>query len=257
MVPYISIIIPAFNEAKRLPGTLTRTIEFLKAQSYSSEIIVVSDGSIDETKKVASSFCGSYPNLRVIEYFPNHGKGYAVKKGISEATGEYRLFMDADYAVPIEYLSTFMSMINHKYDIVIGSRGLRQSQIESHQPFLRELAAKTFGLIQRIILRLPILDTQCGFKLFTKEASEKLFSKTTFDCAYFDAELLYIAYFSGMQIGEIGVRWNHDGETRLPIGVKRTVEILKKLFLIKNIHSISHLGITVTAGNDKIENTVK
>lgn len=235
---YLSIIIPAYNEEKRLPKTLKSTLLFLESQNYESEVIIVNDGSSDGTKKAVEAFSRDGFNLRYIEYLPNRGKGYAVKRGMLEAKGEFRLFMDADYAVPIEFLGTFLSMINHKYDIVIGSRGLRQSQIESHQPFFREFVAKTFGVIQRIILGLPILDTQCGFKLFTKEAAEKLFPLTAFDCAYFDSELLYIAYKSKMQIGEIGVRWSHDGETRLPIGLKRTADIIHKLFKIKKIHKV-------------------
>src|ERR1035437_7554374 len=160
METYISIIIPAFNEEKRLPRTLSKTIHFLKMKQYLSEIIVVSDGSQDATKEIANSFSQEYPNLKVLEYHPNKGKGYAVKKGMLESIGKYKLFMDADYAVPIDFLDTFISMINHKYDIVIGSRGLRQSQVTSHQPFFRELAAKTFGVIQRIILGLDRKSTR-------------------------------------------------------------------------------------------------
>ena len=234
--PYLSIIVPAYNEKKRLASTLIPTIEFLKHQTYSSEIIIVSDGSTDDTVAISEQHKLLFNNIKVIEYFPNRGKGYAVKTGMLNAKGKYRLFMDADYAVPIDYVQTFLSLINHNYDLVIGSRGLRQSQVESHQPFIRESLAKIFGIVQRIILGLPILDTQCGFKLFTKESAEKLFPLTTFNCAYFDAELLYIAYKSNMQIGEIAVRWSHDGETRLPIGINRTAEIILKLFRIKNIH---------------------
>lgn len=233
---FISVVIPCYNEEKRLPKTLKATLLFLESRDYVSEVVLVNDGSTDSTKKIIESLTKDHANVKYIEHFPNKGKGYSVRRGMLEAEGEYRLFMDADYAVPIEFLETFLSMINIKYDIVIGSRGLRQSQIETHQPFFRELAGKTFGIIQRIILRLPILDTQCGFKLFTREATEKLFPVTTFDCAYFDAELLYIAYNSHMKIGEIGVSWNHDGETRLSIGIKRTLELIIKLFRIKRIH---------------------
>lgn len=237
---YLSIVIPAFNEEKRLPKTLATIIQFLQKQSYTSEIIVVNDGSTDKTKKIAEEFMGNdSPSIRFIEYFPNQGKGFAVKKGMVAAKGEYRLFMDADYAVPIEYLPTFLSMINNDYHVVIASRGLKKSQIDAHQPFLRELAGKGFGVLQRFVLDLPFVDTQCGFKLFTEEAAEILFQKVTFNCAYFDAELLYLAYHNNMKIGEIGVRWRHDGETRLPIGLKRTYDILRKLFIIRPLHSNS------------------
>jgi len=235
---YISIIIPAYNEEKRIGRTLNSIINYLKKKEYSSEIIVVSDGSIDNTKIIVRTVQDKYQNLVFIEYFPNRGKGFAVKKGMSIAKGKFRLFMDADYSVPIEYLDTFLSLINYNCDIVIGSRGLKQSQIETHQSFIRELAAKIFGVIQRVILRLPFIDTQCGFKLFTKESAEILFPLITFSCAYFDAELLYIAYHSKMNIGEIGVRWKHDGETRLPIGIIRILDLVKKLFMIKRLHRV-------------------
>lgn len=232
---YLSIIIPAYNEEARLLISLIPTIAFLKQQDYSSEIIVVSDGSTDKTKQVAESFINEFQNINILEYFPNKGKGYAVKKGMLSAHGEYRLFMDADYAVPIEFIAPFLSMIKNHYDIVIGSRGLRKAQFESHQPFLREFAAKSFGVLQRMVLNLPFHDTQCGFKLFTKDAAEFIFPKISFNCSYFDAELIYIAYHNKMQIGEIGVRWRHDGVTRLPIGIRRTAELIKKLFYIKSL----------------------
>lgn len=234
---YLSIVIPALNEENRLPKTLASTIKFLNEQPYESEIIVVCDGSTDTTKEVAESFSGQYPSIWTMENYPNRGKGYAVKSGMLAAKGEYRLYMDADYSVPIEFLTTFLSMMNHNYDIVIGSRGLRKSQIQRHQPLLRELGGKSFGVLQRMVIDLPFSDTQCGFKLFTKGATENLFPKIVFDCAYFDAELLYIAYHSKMEIGEIGVRWHHDGETRLPIGVSRTIDLVKKLFSIKRLHN--------------------
>jgi len=215
---------------------LVPAIKFLNGQHYLSEIIVVSDGSQDKTKEVAEKFRAKFPRLRVIEYFPNCGKGAAVKKGMSEAKGEYRLFMDADYAVSIEYIPTFLSMINPNYDIVIASRSLPESKVQRHQPFLRELAGKGFGLLQKVVLGLPFFDTQCGFKLFTKTAAEDLFSRITFSCAYFDAELLYIAHHSKMKIGEIAVCWRYDGETRLPIGLRRTAELIMKLFLMRVIH---------------------
>jgi glycosyltransferase involved in cell wall biosynthesis len=121
---HLSIILPAYNEEDRLPVTLRKTMAFLSAEQFESEIIVVSDGSTDGTRQAVESFMGKKPDVRLIEYFPNAGKGAAVKRGMMEAAGDYRLFMDADYAVPIEFVSTFLSMMNHSYDIVIGSRGL-------------------------------------------------------------------------------------------------------------------------------------
>jgi len=230
---YLSIIIPAFDEERRLPGALVPTIEFLKKQEYRSEIIVVSDGSTDGTTGVAKSFTPSFPALRVIDYFPNRGKGYAVKTGMHSAAGKYRLFMDADYAVSIDYLPIFLSQAEKGCDMVIASRALADSRIESHQPFFRERAAILFGKIQRFLLHLPFPDTSCGFKLFTGESAAKLFQRMTFHCAYFDTQLMLIAYRSGMKISEVAVYWRHDDETRLPIGMRRTLDIIRKLIVLR------------------------
>lgn len=235
MDKYLSIIIPAYNESTRISRTLTPTIEFLKTQNYESEIIVVNDGSKDNTTEVVNGFKASFNNIKVIEYTPNHGKGYAVKKGMLEAEGNYRLFMDADYAVPIEYLKIFHDEIKEN-DIVIGSRGVPGSIIEEHQNFIREGLAIMFGKLQRFVLKLPIKDTQCGFKLFTKEAANNLFNLITLECSYFDAELLYIAYRKNMKIKQIPVNWKHDQETRLPIGLGRSFDLLVKLFKIRSRH---------------------
>lgn len=233
---YLSIIIPAYNEERRLPVSLKTTIDYLKSQPYKSEIIVVSDGSNDMTKELTESFVQEFPSLKVIEYFPNRGKGFAVKTGMLAAAGEYRLFMDADYAVPIEYLARFLSQMNQNDSIVIGSRALKDSVIETHQPFFREKIAQLFGLLQRLILSLPFKDTQCGFKLFSKNTAEKLFNQITYDCSYFDAELIYIAFKSKIPVIEVPVKWKHDMETRMPIGIKRSFDLVRKLFRIRRIH---------------------
>lgn len=236
MQPFLSVIIPAYNEEKRLPRALIPTIAFLKKKSFSTEIIVVSDGSNDHTKEVAESFKASFQNLSVIEYKPNRGKGYAVKTGMLSASGKYRLFMDADYAVPIEYVDNFLLMIDKDFDIIIGSRAVKHSYKMKHQPFFRELLAIIFGKLQRIVLAIPVFDTQCGFKLFTDKIAEHLFKQITFDCAYFDAELLYIAHKEEIRIAEVGVKWTHDHETRLPIGILRVFDLIKKMISIRIIH---------------------
>jgi dolichyl-phosphate beta-glucosyltransferase len=229
----VSIIIPAYNEANRIERALIPAIQYLKKQSYSSEIIVVSDGSNDETKAVTEKHKNEFENINIIEYFPNKGKGYAVKTGMINANGKYRLFMDADYAVPVDYIENFLNEIYKGYDIVIGSRVNEQSEIIKHQSFFREKLAKGFNLLQRVVLGLPIKDTQCGFKLFTSDTAEKLFKSISLNCSYFDAELLYIAYKNKFKIKEIGVKWSHDNETRLPITFTRSLDLLLKLFKIR------------------------
>lgn len=232
----LSIIIPAKDEESRLPGCLGKTIDYISLQDYESEIIVVCDGCIDSTAEAARSFKDKYNNLKVLEYSPNRGKGYAVKRGVLEAAGDIILFMDADYAVPIETIDPFIKSIKSGYDIVIGSRGHEETEVTRHQWFLRELAGKGFGRLQKIVLRIPFYDTQCGFKLFTKQAAQSVFPKLKYECSYFDAELIFIAYYSGMKIKELPVTWNHDGVTRLPINLGRVIDLLRKLFGMKTVH---------------------
>lgn len=236
----LSIVIPAFNEADRLPRCLSSTIKFLNEKEYDSEIIVVCDGCTDKTAAEAFKFKEQFNNLRLIEYSPNRGKGYAVKSGMLEAKGNLRLFMDADYAVPIEIMVDFIAEIRNGYEIVIGARGLNETKILKHQWFLRELAGKTFGRIQKTVLKIPFYDTQCGFKLFTQNAAEFLFPQIKYDCSYFDAELVYIAFRAGMRIKEMPVVWLHDGVTRMPIGLGRSVELFEKLFRLKKLHKEIH-----------------
>lgn len=232
----LSIIIPAFNEENRLPGCLANTINFLKNQDYKSEIIVVCDGCSDRTAETAFQFKSEFHNLKIIEYSLNHGKGYAVKKGMLEANGTIRMFMDADLAVPIEYVNNFRAQILNGNDVVIGARGLNETKILKSQSFLREAAGKLFGRIQMLVLDIPFLDTQCGFKMLTKNAAEYLFKQIKYDCSYFDAEVIYIANRAGMKIKEMPVTWMHDGITRMPIGIIRTIDLIKKLLKLKSLH---------------------
>jgi len=230
---YISIIIPAFNEAGRIERALVPAINYLKQKDFKGEIIVVDDGSMDSTKSVVQSHSGDFESLKIIDYSPNKGKGFAVKTGMLAAKGEFRLFMDADYAVPIEFVDSFLDNTKGGFDIVIGSREHAESEIISRQNFVRERMAKLFNIFQRLVLRLPFKDSQCGFKLFTAKAAENLFQSIHLDCALFDAELLYLAYNNGYKIKEMGVKWTHDNQTRLPIGFGRAVDLVTKLFRIR------------------------
>jgi glycosyltransferase involved in cell wall biosynthesis len=232
----LSIVIPAYNEEKRIPRCLELTINFLKKQTFESEIIVVLDGCTDNSRSITESFRKEFSALKIIDYKPNKGKGFAVKTGMLEANYEIRMFMDADYAVPIETLPKYIEKINEGNDLIIASRRHKDSVIEKHQMILRELAGKGFGLLQKIILGIPFYDTQCGFKLFTKEAAEYLFPQLQYNCSYFDAEMMYVAYQAKMKVAEMPVKWTHDGMTSMPIGSSRTVDLLKKLFRLKGLH---------------------
>ena len=234
----LSIVIPAFNEEDRLPQTLEKTLDFLVKQSFEAEIIIVCDGCTDKTPQICRKFISKNINIRVIEYSPNRGKGYAVKTGVMNSEGDLILFMDADYAVPIETIKDFFNQVEKGYDIVIGARGLKNTKIIKHQNYFRELAGKIFGQLQKFMLKIPYDDTQCGFKLFNKHTADKLFNVIKFDCSYFDAELIYLAYKRGYKIKEMPVAWTHDGTTRMPIGIMRTLDLLKKLIILKSIHKL-------------------
>ncbi|HEY9731618.1 MAG TPA: dolichyl-phosphate beta-glucosyltransferase [Drouetiella sp.] len=233
----LSVIIPAYNEESRLPHTLMKTATFLAKQSYSSEIIVVTDGSTDRTEEVVEEAAARYGGIRLISLPKNRGKGFSVKYGMINAFGDYRLFMDADYAVPIEYLNEFLAEIERGGDVIIGSRSHENTRIGTPQGFPRRQLAISFGYLQRAILRMPFLDTQCGFKMFTADAVKLLFPHVVYECAYFDAELLYIATKMGLNVKEIGVKWTHDQQTRLPIGFNRSLELFQKLVAIPSLHA--------------------
>jgi glycosyltransferase involved in cell wall biosynthesis len=232
----LSVIIPAFNEESRLPLCLEKTLEFLSGQDYQFEIIVVNDGSTDNTSSIAEGFSARFPQVKLIELSSNRGKGFAVKTGMLKASGDLRLFMDADYAVPAGFIDSFITVIKKGYDIVIGARGLKETRIIKHQSFTRELAGKMFGKLQKLILGIPYYDTQCGFKLFTAESSELLFNQINYECSYFDAEVMYLAYKKKLRIKEMPVDWTHDGSTRMPVGLIRTIDLIRKLFRLKSLH---------------------
>lgn len=220
-----------------MPRTLRCCVDFLNAQAFTSEIIVVTDGSKDRTAEVAASFADQGVPLKVIAFPFNKGKGFSVRVGMLEAKGRFRMFLDADYAVPIDFALPFLDTAKSGVDVVIASRVHDQAHIEERQKFVRQQLATLFGAIQKVVLRLPVTDTQCGFKMFTAQAAETLFPLMTYDCAFFDTELIYIAHKLGFKVQENPVNWRHDQETRLPIGPKRSVNLFLKLLAIRDIHS--------------------
>lgn len=235
---HVSIIIPAYNEADRLPKNLKACIDFLNQQQYTSEIIVVTDGSQDNTAEVAESFKAEFGDLKVVTFPFNRGRGFAVREAMKQAMGEYRLYMDADGAVPIDFLNNFLKICKDKNaDLVIGSRDHKDSRIIRRQNFFRHYLKIPFKAFQRFLLKMPYKDTQCGFKLFTKTASDLLFARSKFDCSFSDTEYLYIAFKLNLKVIEAPVTWCHNNETRLPIGPRRAISLLLKLFAIKKSHA--------------------
>jgi dolichyl-phosphate beta-glucosyltransferase len=206
----ISVVIPAYNEEKRLPSTLNRVVEYLDGRHFAfAEILVVDDGSQDGTVAAVSGFAASHPCVRLLRNPGNRGKGYSVRHGMLEARGEWALFTDADLSSPIEEIEKLIEAAERNHaPLAIGSRALDRSLVGVHQPLFREYAGRFFNLVMRVVTGLPFHDTQCGFKLFQKEAARRIFSLQRLERFGFDAEVLYIAALLGFRAVEVPVRWN-------------------------------------------------
>jgi dolichyl-phosphate beta-glucosyltransferase len=211
----LTIIIPSYNEEARLPETLQRIAEYLPTLRMRTEVLVVDDGSTDRTAAVAESFHGKLTGLRVLSNGTNRGKGYSVRHGMLEAQGDMVLFTDADLSAPIEEAEKLLRPLNNGYDVAIGSRAMDRSLISTHQSIFRETAGIIFNKIVRIVLRLPFVDTQCGFKAFRRERCQIIFEQQRIEGFGFDPELLYLARHYGLRAIEIPVRWGHSEATKV------------------------------------------
>jgi dolichyl-phosphate beta-glucosyltransferase len=213
--PPLSVVIPAFNEARRLPATLARVGEHLAAQGRPHEILVVDDGSSDGTADVARS---AGADVRVLRHEPNRGKGYAVRRGMLAATGARRLMTDADLSTPIEELARLEAELDRGWDVAIGSRAVAGARVEVHQPAYREAMGRVFNVLVQVLLLPGLADTQCGFKLFTAGAADAAFRACRLDGFSFDVEALYVARLRGLRIAEVPVVWRNDAATRVSLG---------------------------------------
>ncbi len=235
----LTIVIPCYNEARRLPRTLARTITYLATKPGNHEIIVISDGSTDGTVEEIEKAYRTLPdNVRGkwFGYTPNGGKGKAVRVGISQATGSRILFMDADYAVPLEDLARGEALLDAGFDIAIGSRTAHDTKIIEHQSFLRERVAKFFGLIQRNYLGLRLRDTQCGFKLFTHDAAHRIFANVKLSSVIFDGEMLWLAKRMKYKVAEFPVEWTHDLDSRITYNFVRSLKVFRDMMSIPFLH---------------------
>src|SRR5436305_9573351 len=212
MLPAISVVIPAFNEAVRIGDTLATSIAYLEKVSPGSELIVINDGSTDSTGEVIRKV-SSVPStvaIRLLENFPNRGKGAAVRSGLLSATKPIAVFFDADLSTPIDELPKIVEPIAcGEVDIAFGSRALDRRLIGDRQPWRREQAGRVFNLLVRVATGLPFWDTQCGFKAFQLDACRPIFEQSSIAGFGFDVELLFLARRAGLRMLEIPVRWNH------------------------------------------------
>ena len=215
--PYFSIVIPAYNEERRLPFTLEKILAYLDQQSFSSEILVVENGSQDRTLAIAQEFAGHYASVRAL-HEDERGKGRAVSRGMLEARGEYRFMCDADLSMPIEELSHFLALAPRGFDIAIASREA-PGAIRYHEPIYRHIGGRVINLMIRILALPGLQDTQCGFKCFRAQVAEDLFPRLTLGGWSFDVELLYIARLRGYRIQEVPIQWYFSAESKIsPVG---------------------------------------
>jgi dolichyl-phosphate beta-glucosyltransferase len=211
----LSMVIPAYNEARRLPPTLARLRDYLEAGPDTYEVLVVDDGSTDDTVFVAQAVAREWPQLEVLTLPQNQGKGAAVREGMLHARGALRAFSDADLSTPIEELPRLRSHLGGACHVAIASRDAPGSDIQVHQPRWREFMGRTYNRILRLLVLPGIRDTQCGFKLFTSEAAEACFAPLETFRFGFDAEVLVRARRRGWEIAEVPVRWRHVEESRV------------------------------------------
>ena len=227
----LSIVIPAYNEERRLPATLDAVFTWLDSSPYGdAEVLVVDDGSTDSTAAVVESRAATEPRLLLVQNPGNRGKGFAIRHGMLEAQGDWILFSDADLSAPIDELPKLLAAAQEKNAaIAIGSRALDRSLIGVHQSQWREMSGIVFNRIMRLITGLPFSDTQCGFKLFRRDAARRVFPLQRLDGFSFDVEDLFVAHTLGIPTIEVPVRWNNVEGTKVGLmqGVASFLDLLR------------------------------
>ncbi len=226
---FLSIIIPAYNEESRLPRTLGQVFVFLEKQPYSSQVIIVENGSSDHTLELARVFAARHSNLIVI-HEEQRGKGNAVKRGMLEARGEYRFICDADLSMPIAEINKFLPPLVNDFDIIIASREARGA-IRFNEPFYRHWGGRAINLVIRLMILPGLYDTQCGFKCFRAEAAEDLFRQQTLMGWSFDIELLYIARRKHLRIQEIPIQWYFGNDSKVN-AIRDALRMIADIFRI-------------------------
>jgi dolichyl-phosphate beta-glucosyltransferase len=215
LTPFLSIIIPAYNEERRLPGTFTKVFNFLNAQAYSYEVLLVENGSSDKTLEVAEAYAKRHKELRVLQS-KERGKGLAVRYGMLEACGDYRFMCDADFSMPAEEINKFLPPILNGHDIAIASREA-PGAVRYNEPFHRHFIGRGFNLMIRLLALPGLHDTQCGFKCFRAEVAKDLFRRQTISGWSFDVEVLYIAMRSGYRVVELPIPWYFNSESKIRV----------------------------------------
>ncbi|WP_167632073.1 dolichyl-phosphate beta-glucosyltransferase [Mariprofundus ferrooxydans] len=232
----LSVIIPAFNEENRLPATLADAHDWLSANIRDGfEIVVVDDGSSDATSEKVRALIDGMPELRLLQQPQNRGKGAAVRRGMLESVGQVRLFMDADHATHVCEVAKVLPVMAAGADVVVASRQHPDSDIAQHQSWLREHMGQGFNLLMRVMVGLDMQDTQCGFKAFTAEAAEAIFSRQQLDGFSFDVEALFLANALGLETVEIPVRWVNEPNSKVRM-LMDPIKMFIDLMRIRRLH---------------------
>jgi glycosyltransferase involved in cell wall biosynthesis len=229
-VPFFSLIIPARNEAHRLPETLKQATAYLQAQPYEFEVLVVENSSTDSTLAIAQAFAAQVPQVRVLQN-TRPGKGLAVKRGMLEARGQYRFMFDADLSMPISEVSKFLPPVLTDHDIIIASREAPGST-RYNEPAYRHLGGRAINLIIRLLALPGLRDSQCGFKCFTAQAAEDLFRLQTLEGWSFDIELLFVARQKGYRLIEVPIDWYYRSESKVH-AVRDALRMIRDIFTIR------------------------
>ncbi len=254
--PELSIVIPAYNEALRINATLSRVLECVATQGWDAEVLVVDDGSTDETAEIVERWMRmpgrANGRLHLIQNPGNRGKGYSVRNGLLQAAGEIVMFTDADLSAPMEEAERLLTAIREGADVAIGSRWLDRQRQTIQQPLYRQIFGRCFNWITRRVMNLPFHDTQCGFKAFRREAAQVIFRLQTIERWGFDPEILFIARKLKYVIEEVPVTWGHDERSRLSY-LKDGMKMLEEMAVVRRNSLAGRYDQAIAAMTDTSE----
>ena len=230
--PSYSVVIPAYNESARIRQTLERVLDCVHSHNWNAEVLVVNDGSTDTTAIIIEEFAAKDPIVRLLNNPGNRGKGYSVRHGMLEASGEIVMFTDADLSSPMEEAELLFTAIRQGADIAIGSRWLETKRQTVRQPLYRRSFGRCFNAVTRLLMSLPFADTQCGFKAFTRQAAQTVFRLQRIERWGFDPEILFVALKRGYSVREVPVTWGHDERSRISY-LRDGLKMLQELVFIR------------------------